>query len=109
MGHRNLLATSFGVTIVPFKMKLNTKQNFEISTDDVIILISERFVHKHSTLKRSICVKSVQSALTYLLTTSGPHGMFSRLSTKRRCISIIELLQFTIARSFWANFDKALL
>ena len=45
-------------------------------------------------------IKSVQSALSDLLTTSGPRGTFSRLSTMRGCISIIELLQFTIVVPF---------
>ena len=36
----------------------------------------------------------------HLLTTSGSRGTFSRLSTTRGCISIIELLQLTIVRSF---------
>ena len=50
-----------------------------------------------------IGLKTVQSALTHLLTTSGPRGTLSRLSTKRGCIPIIELLQFTVVRSFWAS------
>ena len=45
-------------------------------------------------------VKSVQSALSDLLTASGPRGTFSRPSTTRGCISIIELLQFTIVVPF---------
>ena len=53
-------------------------------------------------------VMSVHSALTHLLTTSGPRGTFSRLSTTLGCISIIELLQFSIVRSFWASLGKAL-
>ena len=53
-------------------------------------------------------VKSVQSVLTYLLTTSAPRGTFSRLSTTHGCISITELLQFTIVGSFWASLGKAL-
>ena len=36
----------------------------------------------------SVRVKSVQSALTHLLTTSGPRGTVSPLSTKRGCISV---------------------
>ena len=51
----------------------------------------------------------VQSALTHLLTTSGLRGTFSRFSTTRRCVSIIELLQFTIVRSFWASLDSFIL
>ena len=35
-----------------------------------------------------MCVKSVQSALSDLLTTSATHGMFSRPSTKRGLILI---------------------
>ena len=53
-------------------------------------------------------LKSVQSALTRLLTTSGPRGTFFLLSTTRGCISIIELRQFTIERSFWASIGKGL-
>ena len=53
-------------------------------------------------------VKSVQSALTHLLTTSGPRGTFPHLSTARECISIIELLQFAIVRAFWASLGKTL-
>ena len=45
-------------------------------------------------------VKSVQSALSDLLTTSATHGTFSRPSTKRGLISIIKLMQFTIVRFF---------
>ena len=45
-------------------------------------------------------VKSVQSALSDLLTTSATHGTFSRPSTKRGLISIIELMQFTIVCFF---------
>ena len=52
-------------------------------------------------------VKSAQSALTHLLTTSGPRGTFFLLSTTGGSISIIELLQFTIVRSFWAALGKA--
>ena len=44
----------------------------------------------------------------YLLTTSGPRGTFSRLSTKRGCISIIKLPQFTVVPSFWASLGEAL-
>ena len=55
-----------------------------------------------------IYIKSVQSALTLLLTTSGPRGTFSRVSTKRGCVSIIKLLQVTILRSLWASLGKAL-
>ena len=51
----------------------------------------------------AVYVKSVQSALTFLLTTFGPCGTFSCLSTRPGCISIIELLQFTIVRFFWAS------
>ena len=49
---------------------------------------------------KSLRVKSVQSALSDLLTTSATHGMFSRPSTKRGLISIIKLMQFTIVRFF---------
>ena len=49
-------------------------------------------------------LKSVQSALT----TFGPRGTFSRQSKMRGYISIIQLLQFTIVRAFWASLDKAL-
>ena len=45
-------------------------------------------------------LKSVQSALSDLLTTSATHGTFSRPSTKRGLISIIKLMQFTIVRFF---------
>ena len=45
-------------------------------------------------------VKSVQSALSDLLTTSATHGTFSRPSTKRGLISIIKLMQFTIVSFF---------
>ena len=44
--------------------------------------------------------KSVQSALSDLLTTSATHGTFSRPSMKRGLISIIKLMQFTIVRFF---------
>ena len=48
--------------------------------------------------------------MTHLLTTtSGPRGTFSRLSTMRGCVSIIELLQFTIVSSCWASLGKALI
>ena len=50
---------------------------------------------------------SVQSALTHLLITSGPHDMFSHLSIMYGSISIIELLQFTTVHSFWASLGKA--
>ena len=43
-------------------------------------------------------LQSFQSALTHLLTTSGPHGTFRYLSTAHGCISIIEFLQFAIVR-----------
>ena len=45
-------------------------------------------------------LKSVQSALIDLLTTSATHGTFSRPSTKPGLISIIKLMQFTIVRFF---------
>ena len=45
-------------------------------------------------------LKSVQSALSDLLTTSATHDTFSRPSTKRGLISIIKLMQFTIVRFF---------
>ena len=45
-------------------------------------------------------VKSVQSALSDLLTTSATHVTFSRPSAKRGLISIIKLIQFTIVRFF---------
>ena len=45
-------------------------------------------------------VKSVQSALSDLLTTSATHGTFSRPSMKRGLISIIKMMQFTIVRFF---------
>ena len=48
----------------------------------------------------SKALKSVQSALSDLLTTSATHGTFSRPSTKRGLISIIKLMQFTIVRFF---------
>ena len=47
-----------------------------------------------------LLLKSVQSALSDLLTTSATHGTFFRPSTKRGLISIIELLQFTIVVPF---------
>ena len=47
-----------------------------------------------------VMVKSVQSALSDLLTTSATYGTFSRPSTKRGLISIIKLMQFTIVRFF---------
>ena len=47
-----------------------------------------------------IFVKSVQSALSDLLTTSATHGTFSLPSMKRGLISIIKLMQFTIVRFF---------
>ena len=51
-----------------------------------------------------ICrVKSVQSALSDLLTTSATHGTFSRPGMKRGLISIIKLMQFTIVRFFQAS------
>ena len=49
---------------------------------------------------KSVQLKSVQSALSDLLTTSATHGTFSRPSTKRGLILIIKLLQFTIVRFF---------
>ena len=45
-------------------------------------------------------LKSVQSALSNLLTTSATHGTFTRLSTKRGLISIIKLMQFTVVRFY---------
>ena len=48
-------------------------------------------------------VKSVQLALTNLLTKSGLRGTFSQLSTMRGSISIIEWLPF---RFFWASLGK---
>ena len=53
-------------------------------------------------------LQSFQSALTHLLTTSGPHGTFPYLSTTHGCISIIEFLQFTIVRSSWESLGKDL-
>ena len=53
-------------------------------------------------------VKSVQSALSDLLTTSATHGTFSRPSMKRGLISIIKLMQFTIVRFFQASLGEAL-
>ena len=52
--------------------------------------------------------KSVQSALSDLLTTSATHGTFSRPSMKRGLISIIKLMQFTIVRFFQASLGEAL-
>ena len=49
---------------------------------------------------RNIRVKSVQSALSDLLTTSATHGTFSRPSMKRGLISTIKLMQFTIVLFF---------
>ena len=47
------------------------------------------FTHPGLVLNRSLdCVKSVQSALSDLLTTSATHGTFSRPSTKRGLILI---------------------
>ena len=73
----------------------------------LVILVSGKFVAlfyptciKFLLLPSIRNVKSVQSALSNLLTTSGPRGTFSRLSTTRGCISIIELLQFTIVVPF---------
>ena len=51
-------------------------------------------------------VKSFQSALTHLLTTCGPRGTFSGLSTMRGCILIIALLQSTTVPSFWASLGE---
>ena len=48
-------------------------------------------------------VKSVQSALSDLLTTSATHGTFSRPSGKRGLISIIKLMQFNYSRSLITN------
>ena len=48
-------------------------------------------------------LKSVQSALSDLLTTSATHGTFSRPSTKHGLISTIKLMQFTIVRFFQAS------
>ena len=45
-------------------------------------------------------LKSVQSALSDLLTTSATHGTFPRPGMKRGLISIIKLMQFTIVRFF---------
>ena len=53
-------------------------------------------------------LRSLQSGLNCLLTTSGSGGMSSRLSEKRGCISVIKLLQFTLVRSLWASLGKAL-
>ena len=53
-------------------------------------------------------IKSVQTALRYLQTTSGPSGTFSRVNAKRVCISIITLLQFTFVRCLWACLGEAL-
>ena len=55
---------------------------------------------KTDELSNNMKVKSVQSALSDLSTTSATHGMFSRPSTKRGLISIIKLMQFTIAHLF---------
>ena len=58
------------------------------------------------TFCQEIDVKSVQSALTHLQTTSGPRGTFSRQNTTRECISITELLQCPIVVPFgqvWAK------
>ena len=53
-----------------------------------------------------IFVKSVQSALSNLLTTSATHGTFSRPSMKRGLISIIKLMHLPLSVSFrqvWAK------
>ena len=57
-----------------------------------------------------ICWRKVCSVSCDLLliTTYGTCGTFCRLSTTRGCISITELLQFTIVRSFWASLGKYL-
>ena len=39
-----------------------------------------------------LCCEVCSISFDHLLTTSGPRGTFSRLSTTRGCISIIELL-----------------
>ena len=62
-----------------------------------ILIVIEPKIKKDSGM---IFVKSVQSALSDLLTTSATHGTFSRPSMKRGLISIIKLMQFTIVRFF---------
>ena len=64
-----------------------------ISNKDVLFMFSANKVAAEE-------VKSVQSALSDLLTTSATHGTFSRPSRKRGLISRIKLTQFTIVRFF---------
>ena len=51
---------------------------------------------------------ALETALMHMLPSSGPRGTSSRQSTMRGCISIIELSQFNIVRSFWASLGEAL-
>ena len=44
-------------------------------------------------------LKACSNSFEHLLITSGPGGIFSSLSTKHGCISIIKLLQFTFVGS----------
>ena len=64
-----------------------------------VILVSFTYKTEYEQETKSL-VKSVQSALSDLLTTSATHGTFSRPSGKRGLISIIKLMQFTIVRFF---------
>ena len=80
----NSLNKSLSVVIISFGLFLNQG---ELEPDKISI---SAFISKIFSK-----LKSVQSA------RSGPRGTFFRLSTMRGCISIIELLQFTIVRSFW--------
>ena len=58
--------------------------------------------------RSKLIVKSVQSALSDLLTTSATHGTFSRPSMKRGLIFIIKSFQFTIVRFFQASLGEVL-
>ena len=64
-----------------------------------VILVSSAYKTEYEQETKPL-VKSVQSALSDLLTTSATHGTFSRPSGKRGLISIIKLMQFTIVRFF---------
>ena len=71
---------------------------------DIINSESSKMAGSKLTVFMFVCihfnVKSVQSALSDLLTTSATHGTFSRSSRKRGLISIIKLMQFTIVPFF---------
>ena len=72
----------------------------ESSSQPCALLVLSLRISFNISVSSIAILKSVQSALSDLLTTSATHGTFSRPSRKRGLISIIKLMQFTIVRFF---------